>query len=156
MHIKKIILTVLCLSLCLCVCSCTFINNAVQETKRVAEFTVDFSETLEVIVSSGSAEEIEAQASQLIHPSSDLTVDTLIDKFKNNEKLQGIDFDNVTEDSIQVENIGVPELSSYSEELGGNIYSLEVTVSVDGTPITLDLTLLSNESGMGFYDFEIK
>ena len=85
-----------------------------------------------------------------------LTVDTLIDKVKNNEKLQGIDFDNVTEDSIQVENIGVPELSGYSEELGGNIYSLEVTVSVDGTPITLDLTLLSNESGMGFYDFEIK
>lgn len=156
MHIKKIILTVLCLSLCLCVCSCTFINKAVQETKRVAEFTVDFSETLEVIVSSGSAEDIEAQASQLIHPSSDLTVDTLIDKVKNNEKLQGIDFDNVTEDSIQVENIGVPELSSYSEELGGNVYSLEVTVSVNGTSITLDLTLLSNESGMGFYDFEIK
>ena len=50
MHIKKIILTVLCLSLCLCVCSCTFINNAVQETKRVAEFTVDFSETPNVLI----------------------------------------------------------------------------------------------------------
>ena len=156
MCIKKIILTVLSLALCLCVCSCTFINNTVQEAQRVADFTVEFTKTLDVIASSGSAEDIQTQVSEIIHPSSNLTPDKVMDKIQSHEKLQNIDFSNLTEDSINVENIGVPEFSSYSEELGGNVYSLEITVSVDGISITLDLTLLSNESGMGFYDFEIK
>jgi len=156
MYIKKISLTVLCLALCLCVCGCTFFDNAAKEAKRVADFTADFSDTLDAVASSGSVEEIKAQASKIIHPSSSLTADALIDEVKNNEKLQTIDFENLTEDSIEIENIGIPELLSYNEELDGNVYSLVVTVSVNGTPITVDLTLLSNESGMGFYDFEIK
>ena len=156
MYIKKISLTVLCLALCLCVCGCTFFDNAAKEAKRVADFTADFSDTLDAVASSGSVEEIKAHTSKIIHPSSSLTADALIDEVKNNEKLQTIDFENLTEDSIEIENIGIPELLSYNEELDGNVYSLVVTVSVNGTPITVDLTLLSNESGMGFYDFEIK
>lgn len=132
------------LVLCLALSSCSFINEMKQETEKVAEFTSDFTS----LMSEPTVEKAEA----LVHPSSPLTPEAVIEKIENNEKLASLDFTG----DISVSEIGEMKMSYHDETLGGNVYTVECTVTVSGTPINVSLTLLSSGDSFGLYDFDIK
>lgn len=134
------------ISLCLILClsSCSFINEVQTEAQKVQSFTED----LVGVIENPTLEEAE----ELVHPSSPLTPEAVLDKIQNNEKLQNID----PSGEIEIGEIKNLEISYHDKELGGNVYTAECTVTVDGTPIDLTLKLLSTDEGFGLYDFDIK
>lgn len=134
------------ISLCLILClsSCSFINEVQTEAQKVQSFTED----LVGVIENPTLEEAE----ELVHPSSPLTPEAVLDKIQNNEKLQNLD----PSGEIEIGEIKNLEISYHDKELGGNVYTAECTVTVDGTPIDLTLKLLSTDEGFGLYDFDIK
>lgn len=144
----KIITLVLTLVICLSVCSCTFINKAKQEATRV----LDFGEKIAVIAETQDIDKIET----LIHPESNISEEYIEEKIRNNEKIKHILDEGIDKDSVTIKSVSEPKIIVSDSDLGGNIYGMEATISINGTPITVSITILSTEAGMGFYDFEIK
>lgn len=142
---KKIIkLAVLSLIAILALSSCSLINEAKQEAQKVEQFTGDFA----VLVETPTIE----NAEKIVHPSSKLTPENVVEKIESNEKLKSLDLSQ----EISVGNIGDLNVSYHDKTLGGNVYSVTVQILVGDTPIDVDLTLLSTEGGFGLYDFDIK
>lgn len=128
--------------------SCSFIRNlieeTVEETKRVAEFTEDFSDLLN--------EPTVEKAEDILHPKSSLTPETVLEKIENNEKLASLDMSQ----EITIGEIGELNVSFHDESLGGNVYTLDCVIMVGDTPVNVTLKLLSEGDSLGIYDFEIK
>lgn len=143
----KTITKILVLSLCLLMCftSCTFFKKVGQEAKRVEEFASDFVQ----LVENPTIE----KAEELVHPNSPLTPETVIEEIKNNEKLADL---NVTPDNVELKSVSDIKFSAEDEALGGNVYSVDCELVIDGTPIVVSLKLLSSDAGFGLYNFDIK
>ena len=143
----KTITKILVLSLCLVMCftSCTFFKKVGQEAKRVEKFAGDFVQ----LVENPTIE----KAEEIVHPNSPLTPEAVIDEIKNNEKFAGLD---VTPDKVELKSVSDIKFSAEDKALGGNIYSVDCELVVDGTPIIVSLELLSSDAGFGLYNFDIK
>lgn len=144
----KIITLVLTLVICLSVCSCTFINKAKQEAARA----LDFGEKIAVIAETQDIDKLET----LIHPESSISKEYIEEKIRNNEKIKHILDEGIDKDSVTIKSFSEPKMIISDSDLGGNIYGMEATISINDTPISVSITILSTEAGMGFYDFEIK
>lgn len=145
---SKIITLILALVICMSVCSCTFINKAKQEATRV----LDFGEKIAVIAETQDIDKLET----LVHPDSKISKEYIEDKIKNNEKVKHILDEGINKDSVTINSVSEPKMIVADSDLGGNIYGMEATISINGTPINVSITLLSTEAGLGFYDFDIK
>ena len=143
----KTITKILVLSLCLVMCftSCTLVDKATQEVKRVEKFAGDFVKLVE--------DPTIEKAEQLVHPNSPLTPEQVIEEIKNNEKLSSL---KPTADNVTVKDISNLKLAAENKELGGNVYSADCEIVIDGTSVVISLKLLSTDDGFGIYDFEIK
>lgn len=143
-RITKILICTLCILLCLS--SCTLFDKAKNEAKKVVEFSKDFAQ----LVKDPSVEEAE----DLLHPSSPLTPESVVNEIKNNEKIKSL---NISKDSqITIGEVTDVTLQRNDPELGGMVYGAECSVIVDGQTIVISLTMLSTSKGMGIYDFDIK
>ena len=136
------------ISLLLFFTSCSFftdlIEETLEETKKVAEFTEDFAELV--------AEPDIEKAESLVHPNSNINAETVIDRIENNEKLASLDMSQ----EITVSEIGELDIAFHDESLGGNVYTLDCVITVGDTPINVTLKILSTDEGFGIYDFDIK
>ena len=142
MKFTKILLCSLCLLLCFS--SCTLINRVKQETEKTVAFTGDFVQLVE--------EPSVEKAEELLHPQSNLSPETVLEKIQGNDKLANLDFSQ----EITVGEISDVKILPQDAELGGNVYSIDCQILVGDTPINVSLTILSTEDGFGLYDFEIK
>lgn len=143
-NITKVIVFTLCILLCLS--SCTFVNKLKDEAAKVAEFSKDFVGLVE--------EPTVENAEKLLHPSSPLTPEVVVEKIKNNEKLKDIDFSKDME--VTLGEISDVTLIRQDPDLGGAVYGTECSIIVNGQTIVVSLTMLSTSDGMGIYDFDIK
>lgn len=156
--ITRIVLAIFCLTIALTVCSCTLMQGDImQEITNIKEFATDISDTVSAVSDPNlTNEEKIAKAEELIHPDSDITLESIMEDIKTNEKLQGLTSANDVQ-IVEMPNLeDLATIAQYDEELGGFVYNADLTVSVDGTLITVDLTLFSNDKGMGVYNYEIK
>jgi hypothetical protein len=128
--------------------SCSFIQDAIEETieetQRVAEFTEDFAD----LVAEPSIEKAES----LVHPNSSITPETVLERITENEKLASLDMSQ----EITVSEIGDLSIAFKDETLGGNVYTLDCVIMVGDVPINVTLKLLSAGDTLGIYDFDIK
>lgn len=151
---KKILLfAILSLCLILCLSSCTFLRSFFtemeQEATKVAEFTQDMTQ----LMTNPTVEEAE----KLVHPSSPLSPEAVIDKIKGNEKLANIDMSNLDiKEDVTVGDITNLNISYHDATLGGNIYTADCEIVINGTPILVKLKLLSTDEGFGLYDFDLQ
>ena len=156
---SKIALLILCAIVTISICSCTGpgMGNVMQEVNNITNFAgevVDLTSSLSDPTL--TEEELITKVEGLIHPDSDLTLESVWNELQENEKIQEIG------SAQNIELVKMPELSDlasliqYDEELGGNIYQTEVELSVDGVPFIIGITLFSNENGMGIYGYNIQ
>ena len=157
--IAKIILIALCFVTVITASSCAILQGDVmKEINNIKDFVlVDVKDTVAAVNDPSLTTEGKiAKAEELIHPKSTITREGIIEDIKNNEKLQSI----TSANNIKVvEMPGFDDLATiaeYNEELGGFTYNAELTVSIDGVMITVDITLFSDDDGMGIYDYNIK
>lgn len=143
--ITKTVKFIIC-SLCILLSfsSCTLFNEVKQEAERVAVFTEEFITLVE--------EPTVEKAQELVHPKSNLTAESVIEKIQNNEKLADLD---LTQE-VTIGEVSDLKLLHQDAELGGNVYSVDCQVIVGGVAIDVSLILLSTEEGLGLYDFDIK
>lgn len=138
----KSVVVVLCLLLCLS--SCTFINDM----KRDADRASDFMQELAALIENPTIE----KAQELVHPSSPLTPESVVDMIQNNEKLSSLDLSQ----EITVGDIGDINMSYKDETLGGNVYTVECQILVGDTPVNVLVKLLSTDQAFGIYDLDIQ
>lgn len=124
--------------------SCSFITEMKDEAQKASDFTNDFA----ALVQDPTLE----RAEELVHPSSPLTAQSVIDRIESNEKLTSLD----PSSEIRVDNIGDIKMSYHDEELGGNVYTVDCDIIVGTTPISVTIIILSTSEGFGLYDFEIQ
>ena len=157
-HTSKIALVILCVIVSLMFCSCTeAMTTVMQEVNNIKDFATDIVDVSSTITDSTLTDEQRLEKAQsLIHPSSDLKLDEVIEELSKNEKIMNLGpietVDIVSMPSIE----DLASLIQYNEELGGNVYQTEVQVSVNGTVLTVGLTLFSDENGMGIYGYTLE
>jgi len=157
--IKKTTLAFICILLVISVCSCTGLNmdSIMQEINNIQQFIAD----IQTAVNAASDESLTNDqkiecVEKLIHPKSEITLESIENDLKTNEKLKEIKTVN-TANIVDMPTVDeLINMIQYNEELGGNIYHTEIGIDIDGVIITIDLTLLSDSAGMGIYNYEIK
>ena len=147
----KIIIISLVFALALSFCSCSLVNSVSRDVKRINEFKDKVNE----IANLGDTEEIIQKAEELLHPDSGLDKDTAYEKIKNDPDLKGIDLENLLKDGYSIGEFSDYNLKFNDANLGGNVYSLSVEVTAGGMTFTVNLSLLSDDVGIGIYDFDI-
>lgn len=155
MRIKKfakIITLSLVFVLTLSICSCTAFKSVIRDTPRIAQFTKEALEISKIT----DTEEMIARAEELIHPASGLTKESIVEKIKADEDLEGIDLEKAASDGYSMGSFSDPKLKFNDPELGGNVYEITVDVTIGGQVFKVTLDLLSDESTIGLYDFDIK
>ena len=156
---KKIIISALILVLCLSVCSCTLIQETQKEVKKIENFATKATE----LTSISDPEIALEKAEDLIHPNSNLDVQSVIDQVVASDTVKALNVEEFPITSYQIGEFGAPNLSFNDSTLGGNVYEIQVVVTivqeVNGTtvstPLNVDVRLLSTEWGIGLYDFII-
>ena len=151
----KTFVKIFALSLCLVLCftSCSFINKVKEEAQKLKEEAIkvkDFTGDFVELVQDPTVE----RAEDLVHSSSTLTPEAVVDKIKNNETIKNLELSEDTQ--VELGEISGLTLLTNDATLGGNVYGVDMTVIVDGTPITITLKVLSTEEGMGVYDFDLQ
>lgn len=151
----KTFVKIFALSLCLILCftSCSLIDRAKEEAQKLKEEAIrvkDFSGDFVELVQDPTVE----RAEDLVHPSSTLTPEAVVDKIKNNETIKNLELSEDTQ--VELGEISGLTLLANDATLGGNVYGVDMTVIIDGTPITITLKVLSTDEGMGVYDFDLQ
>jgi hypothetical protein len=97
------------------------------------------------------------QAEQYLHEKSGLTKDKILEMVKQNEAVKALNLEGANNQSVNVSvgNITTPSLKGYDESLAGNIYEVTAVVTVNGQPLNVTIQLLSDDSMMGLYSFNI-
>lgn len=157
---KKIAVLLLICALCFAICSCTAIDDARQEVAKVENFVAKAVS----IATVESPEMALEKAEELIHPDSNLTIDSIVEQAMENEVLKNLNIEENPIVDFEMGEFPAPTLSFADETLGGNVYGLNTTFSitqiVDGqtvvTPIKVNIRLLSTDWGIGLYDFTIE
>lgn len=142
--LKSLKALVLIVCVVLCLSSCSFIEEMQSEVQKAE----NFAQEITVLIQNPTVE----KAQELVHPSSPLTPETVVDMVRNNEKLSSLDLSQ----DIKVSEIGDIDLSYKDETLGGNVYTLQCQILVGDTPVDVLVTLLSNDAGFGLYNLDIK
>lgn len=138
----KGLILIVCIVLCLS--SCSFIEEMQSEAQKAE----NFAQELTVLIQNPTVE----KAEELVHPSSPLTPEAVVDMVQNNEKLSSLDLSQ----EIKVGEIGDLNFSYKDETLGGNVYTVQCQILVGDTPVDVLVTLLSDDAGFGLYDLDIK
>ncbi len=137
--------------LALSVYSCTSVEAVVRDAPRIAEFTSEIA----AIAKLTDPEEIETRATDLIHPRSGLTIEKILEKAMTDEALEGIDIQKEAEKGYSIGSFSDPKLKLNDPTLGGNIYEITVNVTVGDHTFKVIVDLLSDETDLGLYDFDI-
>lgn len=149
--IAKILLLVTILSLALSVCSCGAVQAITRDVPRVISLTEDISD---IVKNTHSKDEAIEKISGLVHPKSTLTKDSILEQLKSNEKLANL---NVTSmNDVSIGNFSAPNFKFNDKTLGGNVYEVTVTVTISGVAFNLTIKLLSDDTDLGIYSFDIK
>ena len=151
--ISKILIVALCVTLAVSLCSCT--GNAMKQVNNIKNFAADVVSVAQTITDeSMSVEEKLENAEKLLHPSSGLTVESIQEELANNEALQDLD---ISEDVKIVEMPDFSNLMSIMvpDEYGNCSCTTEVVLNVGGTILKIDITLISDDLGMGITDYSI-
>lgn len=150
--ITKAIVVSLILTLALSVCGCTAIKSTVEDIPKAKDFITEVISIPQI----SDPEEAKAKAADLIHPDSDFTVDTILEKAQADEDLAGLDIKALSEQGYSIGGVSDPKIVFNDPELGGNIYEVKVAVTMGGETFKVTLDILSNAKGMGVYDFDIE
>ena len=149
--ISKILIVALCVTLAVSLCSCT----GMREVNNIKNFTADVISVAESISDeSMSVEQKLENAEKLLHPSSGLTIESIQEELANNEALQDLD---ISEDVKIVEMPDFSNLMSIMvpDEDGNCSCTTEVVLNVGGTILKIDITLISDDLGMGIAGYSI-
>lgn len=156
---KKIVIALLVLVLCFSVCSCTFLSQAQKEIQNIEQFATKATAISEISDPDLALE----KAEELIHPSSKLDVQGVIDQVLESDSVKALNAEEYPITSFEIGEFGTPNLSFNDPALGGNVYEIQVVVTVvqeiDGkqvsTPLNVDARLLSTDWGLGLFDFTV-
>ena len=155
---KKILLSVVCIILAISFCGCTENFNIIQETTNVVNFVADATE-LTVLLSDTTLtdqQKIDLVNDTLFHKNAKCSIDSILNDIENSDRFpapsNGFSFDIV---SIPEPTEIVSSLK-YDEELGGNTYTATMGISINSVAVSVEVILLSDASGLGIYDYEIK
>jgi acyl-CoA reductase-like NAD-dependent aldehyde dehydrogenase len=149
--ITRILAIILVSILALSVYSCTAAESVIRDVPRIAEFTSEIAEIAKLT----DPKEIETRATDLIHPKANLTLEKILEKAQADEALQGIDIQKEVEKGYSIGNFSDPQLKLNDPDLGGNIYEITVNVTVGDYTFKVIVDLLSDETDLGLYDFDI-
>ena len=157
---KKVVVLLLVCTLCFAICGCTAVDDVRQEVAKVENFVAKAVS----IATVESPEMALEKAEELIHPDSNLTIDSIIEQAMENEVLKNLNVEEYPIVDFEMGELPAPTLSFDDKTLGGNVYGLNVSFTitqiVDGktvvTPINVNIRLLSTDWGIGFYDFTIE
>jgi hypothetical protein len=126
-----------------------------KQVNNIKNFAADVVSVAESIANeSMSVEEKLENAEKLLHPSSGLTIESIQEDLANNEVLQNLDV------SGGVNIVEMPDISKLMEimvpdENGNCTCTTEVVLEVGGTVIKVDVTLISDDLGMGIAGYSI-
>ena len=148
----RTIVVIMILTFAISVLGCTNIATITRDVSRAVELGKAVAEISKTSDYNQALEDVE----KLLHPKSNLDTDTIHAMIKENETIKSINFEGVTMDDVEFGNFSTPEFKLSNEELGGNVYDLHVVVTVQGIPLNVTLTLLSDDTGMGLYSFDIQ
>lgn len=155
---KKILLSVVCIILAISFCGCTENFNIIQETTNIVNFVTEATE-LTTLISDPNLTEEEKLAlvnETLFHEDSGLTVESILEDIQSSDK-----FPEITE-NFSFDIVSMPDpteiVSSlkYDEAIGGNTYTTTLEMLINGVTVSVEVVLLSDESGLGIYEYEIK
>ena len=148
----KIILVIFTLALTLSICSCTNIGTITRDIGRA----VEIGETISALAKMPDKSAAMEEAEKLIHPKSGLDKEAIVNQIKENEAIKALNIEDLSTASVSVGEFSTPEFKFNNEELGGNVYSVNVVITVAGVPLNANILLLSDETVMGLYSFDIE
>lgn len=149
-HSKMIVLALI-FALALSVCSCSIVQSVTRDAKRINQF----KDKVMALSNLGASEEAMNKLEELIHPDSGLTAETIIEKAKADPDLEGIDIASMIKEGYSVGNFSDYKLQFNDSALGGNVYELSVELSTGGMVFIIHLRVLSDDTEIGLYDFDI-
>ena len=156
---KKFLIAVICIVLAITFSGCTETFNIVQEVTNVVAFVEEVQSITEVLQNTDltQEEQIDIIKEAVFHEKSNIDIDAAINDIK--EKANISDTESISSFSL----VSTPDPSSiissleYNEAIGGNTYTMEMVVEVNGVTITVEVTLLSDkDGGLGIYDYTLK
>ncbi len=147
----KLIVGILIFVIALSVCSCSAVQSIPRDVQRIS----DLKDEVVAISELKDAEEISTRLEALIHPDSGYTKETIIEKVKTSPALEGVDIEAEFQKGYKIGEFSDYNLKLNDPELGGNVYELSVKVTVGDVVFTIYLDILSDDTQIGLYDFEI-
>jgi hypothetical protein len=149
--IAKVLLLVTILSLALSLCSCGALKAVTRDLPRVISLTEDIAD---IVQNTHSKDEAIEKVSALVHPKSTLTKDSILEQLKANEKLAALEISSMNQ--VTLGSFSTPKFNFNDKELGGNVYEVSVVITVAGQPFDCTIKLLSDDTSLGIYSFDIK
>lgn len=150
-RIAKIVLLILTLALMLCTCSCAYVKTITRDVPRIIKLTSNISN---VVQNASSPEDAIDEASKMLHPESTLSADSVLSHFKENEKIASLG--DISASDIKLGTFSSPKFKNYDEALGGSVYEVNVGLTLKDTDFNLCLKILSDDTAMGIYSFEVQ
>ena len=148
---STLIAGLLILVIALSVCGCGAVQSIPRDVQRIATL----KDELVAISELKDPEEISVRLEELIHPDSGFTKETIIEKVKTSPALEGVDIAAEYQKGYKIGNFSDYDLKFNDPELGGNVYELSIQVTVGDVVFTVHLDILSDDTQLGLYDFEI-
>ncbi len=148
---SKLIVGFIILVVALSVCSCAAVQSIPRDVQRIS----DLKNEVVAISELKDPEEIITRLEALIHPDSGFTKESILEKVKTSPALEGVDIEAEYQKGYKIGDFSDYNLKLNDPNLGGNVYELSVKVTVGDVVFTIHLDLLSDETQIGLYDFEI-
>ena len=148
---SKLIVGFIIFVVALSVCSCAAVQSIPRDVQRISELKNDIIEISEL----KDQEEIMAKLETLIHPESGFTKETILEKAKTSPALEGVDIEAEYQKGYKIGDFSDYNLKFNDPTLGGNVYELSIQVTFGDVVFNLHLEILSDETDIGLYDFEI-
>lgn len=150
-NVKTVLAITLILIIALSICSCGDVASAVRDIPRITDYTSKVMEFSKI----SDPEEMKAKAEELIHPKSGFTVESILEKAKNDDALQGVDLEQAASEGYSIGQFSDPKLKFNDPSLGGNVYEITISVTLGDQAYKLIIDLLSDEIDIGLFDFDI-
>lgn len=151
---KKLVQTVsvaLAFVLTMSFCGCSTTKSVARDTVRITQFT---NEAI-AISKLEDHDEMMARAEALIHPASGLTIELLMEAFKEDEAFEGMDVEKALSRGYTIGKMSDPKLHLNYTDVGGNVYEITVDLTLDGQVFLLTIYILSDETTIGLFNFDV-
>ena len=151
---KKLVQTVsifLVLVLTMSFFGCATTKSVARDTVRITKFTAEVME----ITTLNNPNEIMARVEELIHPASELTKESIIQKLLTDEAFEGMDVEKAFANGYTIGKFSDPKLHLNNTDVGGNVYEITVDVTLDSQVFLVTLYVLSDDAGIGLYNFDV-